>query len=141
MWSAEMSNLPSLYFAYPIMDAAGHIRVVLIAALNLNVYNRFLSNNIHASNYVMGITDYKGVRLYRYPDTESEVTGVGVVVSKTSLKYFASPAEEGIYEGVGSDGTYRLYAYKKLRLDPNSPVYGYVFVGADRDAILAEAQR
>jgi PAS domain S-box-containing protein len=133
-------HLPSLYFAYPIMDVAGHVRFVLTAALNLNVYSRFLSNNIHASNCVMGITDYRGVRLYRYPDTESDVTGVGVVISKTSLKNFASPAEEDIYEGVGSDGTYRLYAYKKLRLNSNSPIYGYVFFGAGREAILAESQ-
>jgi len=133
-------NLPSLYYAYPIKDAEGHVRFVLTAALNLNVYDRFLDNKLHAFNHVMGITDHKGVRLYRYPNKESDVTGVGVVVSKTSLKYFAEPAEEGIYEGVGSDGTYRLYAYRKLRLQPNSPVYGYVFFGSSRDAILAGAQ-
>ena len=112
---------------------------MLIATLNLNVYKQWLSDEFYVDGYVMGLTDHKGIRLYRYPDTESEITGVGVVVSDVSLKNLFSPYEEGIYEGRGSDGTYRLYAYKKLRLDASSPPYGYVFVGADRDAILAEA--
>ena len=56
-------------------------------------------------------------------------------------RIFSRPQEEGIYEGAGSDGTYRFYAYKKLRLAVASPPYGYVFVGADKDAVLADANR
>ena len=136
---SRAANLPTLHYAYPVKTKAGRIRAMLIATLNLNVYRQFLSDELFVDGYVMGITDHTGIRLYRYPDTESDITGVGVVVSDVTMKNFLSPHEEGIYEGVGSDGTYRLYAYKKLRLDTDSPPYGYVFVGANRDAILAEA--
>ncbi len=138
---SRATKLPALHFAYPIMTRTGHIRAVLIAALNLNVYRQFLSDEFYLEGYVIGITDHKGIRLYRYPDTESELTGVGVVASDTTLRNLFRPDEEGIYEGVGSDGTYRLYAYKKLRLDADSPPYGYVFVGASRNVILADANR
>ncbi len=138
---SRAANLPTLHFAYPIKTKAGRIHAVLIATLNLNVYRQFLSDEFYIDGYVMGITDHKGIRLYRYPDTESDVTGVGVAVSDLSLQNFLRPQEEGIYEGAGSDGTYRFYAYKKLRLAVASPPYGYVFVGADKDAVLADANR
>ncbi len=138
---SRATNLPTLHFAYPIKTKTGRIQAVLVATLNLNVYRRFLSDEFYGDGYVMGITDRKGIRLYRYPDTGSDLTGVGIVVSDLTLRNLFSPHEEGTYEGVGSDGTYRFYAYKKLRLDTTSSPYGYVFVGANKDTILADANR
>jgi hypothetical protein len=87
---SRATNLPTLHFAYPIKTETGRIQAVLIAALNLNVYKQWLSDEFYVDGYVMGLTDHKGIRLYRYPDTESDITGVGVVVSDVSLRHFLS---------------------------------------------------
>jgi len=134
-------NTRALNFGYPVTDHDGNVIAVLVAALNLDVYRLFLADHNYVADYVVGITDHRGIRLFRYPDTDSKVTGIGVKVSKTSYDYLTGTAEEGVYEGAGSDGNYRIYAYRKLRLDPNSPAYGYIFVGVSKDAVLAEANR
>jgi PAS domain S-box-containing protein len=138
---SRTTNTPSLNFSYPVMDSTGRIIAVLVAALNLNVYKQFLADYNYVADYVVGITDHRCIRLFRYPDTDSNVTGIGVAVSETSYKNLTGPAEEGVYEGVGSDGNYRIYAFRKLRLDQKSPAYGYIFVGVSKSAVLAEANR
>ncbi|OPY14007.1 MAG: Blue-light-activated protein [Syntrophus sp. PtaB.Bin138] len=135
------ANTPSLNFGYPVMDHDGNVIAVLVAALNLDVYRLFLADHNYVADYVVGITDHRGIRLFRFPDTDSKVTGIGVKVSETSYAHLSGTAEEGVYEGKGSDGNYRIYAFRKLRLHPRAPVYGHIFVGVSKDAVLAAANQ
>lgn len=136
---SRLAKTPTLHFAYPVTDRDGRVKSLLIATLNLNLYDRFIKDLSSLEGYVMVVTDHKGIRLYRYPDADSDITGVGVIVSEESLKNIAGPSEEGIYEGTGSDGTRRIYAFKRLRLSNESPPYLSILVGAGKDAVLKEA--
>jgi len=136
---SRRAGTPTLHFAYPVLDKSGQVKAVLIATLNLDIYNHFVKELSSVDGYVMVIVDHKGVRLYRHPDADSDITGVGVIVSDTSLKNLTGPDDEGVYEGTGSDGTLRVYAFKRLRLSKDSPPYLSFLVGAGKEAILREA--
>jgi PAS domain S-box-containing protein len=55
------------------------------------------------------------------------------------MKNLLGPSDEGVYEGVGDDGIRRIYALKRLRINPGAPPYLSVLVGAGRDTVLEEA--
>lgn len=133
---------PSLDYAYPVTDETGRVRAVLIAALNLEFYENILKSVPTLEGCVMGATDHKGVRLFRYPHTEIETIRPGSVVSEKHQQQLLGPLDEGVFEGVGStDGIYKLYGFKKLRLSEKAPPYLYIYSGANKDAVLSRADQ
>jgi PAS domain S-box-containing protein len=135
-----LTKAPSLHFAYPVIDGdSGRVTSVLIATLNLDIYETFLKELSSLKSYVYVITDHRGIRLFRHPDANSALTGIGVAVSETSMRHLLGPSDEGVYEGAGSDGTLRIYAFKRMRLHAEAPPYLCIFVGADKSTFLEEA--
>jgi len=133
----RVSNLTSLNFSYPILDNDNKLIAVLVAGFNLNEYARFISTVNLPDDYAIVITDYKGVRLYRYPIKDE--TSPGIPIPASSFKLISGAAEEGIFESTGQDGIRRVYAFKQLRLNPNSSPYLFMLTGLSKNQILRKA--
>ena len=133
------SGLRVVHYAYPVLHPSGRCVAVVIASFNLDHYRRFITPEEVAESFVLGLTDNTGVRLYRFPETDSNVAGVGMPVSSVTLGNILGPVAEGIYEGVGSDGTLRIYAYRQLRLGKTDKPYMAVFAGISKEKALREA--
>lgn len=134
----QMTGSRVISYALPVTDSSGRMIAVVIAGFNLDFYKQLISATDVAKGYVLGITDEKGVRLYRYPDTESSVTGIGTQVSSDTLAHILGVMEEGTYEGVGSDGITRIYAYKQLRLEKDKKPYVVVLAGISMDKAMEQ---
>ncbi|MDD5168458.1 MAG: diguanylate cyclase [Syntrophales bacterium] len=133
------SGLRLVNYAHPVYHPSGRLIGVVMAGFNLDHYRYQMTAEEMQKGYVFGLTDSNGVRLYRYPDTESAITGVGVPVSPTTMAHIFGPSEEGTYEGIGSDGTFRIYGHKQLRLEKASRPYMAVFAGISKEMALREA--
>jgi two-component system cell cycle sensor histidine kinase/response regulator CckA len=134
-------KLPLIHFSYPVLDRNGRVTAVLVIGFTLDQYVDTLPAELIKEGFVIGITDHKGIRLFRYPDTQSTVTGVGAPTAGDSLKAAVGKTLEGNYVTVGSDGTRRLYAFRQLRLKENAPPYMTVIAGISVDKALASANR
>jgi two-component system, cell cycle sensor histidine kinase and response regulator CckA len=135
------AKIPSIHFSYPVLDRKGRVTAVLVIGFMLDQYASALPMELIKEGFVIGITDHKGIRLFRYPDTESKVTGIGTPTAGDSLKAAVGKVLEGNYVTAGSDGTRRLYAFRQLRLKDNEPPYMTVLAGVSVDQALASANR
>ena len=135
----RMTGLRTISYAKPVFDRAGKVIAVVVAGFNLDFYKQLITPAELVKGYVVGIADVKGIRIFRYPDTESSVTGVGVQVSPVTLANILGAKEEGTYEGIGSDGTMRIYAYKQLRLEKSGRPYMVIFTGLSKEKALYQA--
>jgi PAS domain S-box-containing protein len=133
------TKLQTFHFAYPITEKNKKIIGVVIAGFRLDMYKDFMTPREESEGFVIGVTDHKGIRLYRYPDPDSDITGIGAIVSPATLNHIIGSSKEGSYEGIGSDGTLRIYAFKQLSLSEFSQPYMYVLAGVSKEKALLEA--
>ena len=63
----RVSNIGSFNFTYPVFDDDHNLVAILIAGVNLDEYERIASNVNLPEGCAIVVTDYKGVRLYRFP--------------------------------------------------------------------------
>jgi len=137
----RITKIPSIHFSYPVLDRNGRVTSVLVIGFTLDQYVSALPAELIKEGFVIGITDHRGIRLFRHPGAASKVTGIGTSASPDTYKAVVGKELEGNYETVGSDGTRRLYAFRQLRLKENSPPYMTVFAGIAVDQALASANR
>jgi PAS domain S-box-containing protein len=135
----RITKLPTFHYAYPLLDTKKNLVGVVFAGFKLDMYKDFMTPREKKEGFVIGITDHTGIRLYRYPDQDSEITGIGAIVSPSSLNHVLDSSSEGTFEGVGSDGTLRLYAFHKLHLSESSPPYMCIIAGVSKEKALLEA--
>ena len=133
----RVSNILSFNFTYPVFDDNKNLIAVVIAGFNLNEYARFVSKAKLPEDCAIVITDYKGIRLYRYPVKEE--TAPGVPIPGDAFKLVSGDSEEGIFEALARDGIDRVYAFKQLRLYENSDPYMYMLVGLGKNQIFHKA--
>jgi len=101
-------------FAEPIADPQGKTRGVLVAAFDLNHFGSLFAEAGLPAGSVFTLTDAKGMRLTRFPETEKYtwVTDLPRMVERMS-----GPRHEGAFREVGVDGVLRLYAFKRLHFE------------------------
>jgi two-component system, cell cycle sensor histidine kinase and response regulator CckA len=133
----RVSLLPSLNYAYPVLDTNKKLVAILQAGFNLKKYANFMTKANLPEGYAMSIADINGVRLYRFP--ESDATPPGKPFTVDVLSFMQSDSDQGIFEKTGEDGTDRIYAFKRLHLGANTAPYLYIAVGMPRDRILQKA--
>ena len=133
----RVSNKISLNFTYPVFDGNNNLIAVLIAGFDLDEYARFVSKVNLPEDCAIVITDYKGIRLYRFP--EKDDTSPGMPIPGHSFKVVSGGPDDGIFETVAQDGISRVYAFKQLRLNANSPPYLYMLAGLAKKQILHKA--
>lgn len=129
------SKLPSIHFAYPVLDANNKLIAIITAGFKLTVYESFIRKVDLPPDSAIVIGDYKGVRLYRYPQNSAAPLGQ----SFTQGYKQAESLNKGVIERMGGDGIYRIVAFKRLRISDDSPPYIFITVGVSKDRVLQKA--
>lgn len=132
----RVSGKTSINFGYPIKDAEGHVRGVAFAALDLAWLNALVNHAKLPQGASLTVVDREGTILARYPSPEA---WVGRVVPNTDiLRALLKAEDEGVAEGVGIDGTRRLFAYTPLDDPPHST---FLYTGIPTATVYEGANR
>ena len=129
------SNLPSIHYAYPVIDSNNKLIAVITAGFNLTEYESFIRKVDPPPDSAVVIRDYKGVRLYRFP--ESPAAPWATLLQQDTNRQRVS--KEGVIDRMCGDGIYRIIAFKWLSLSDSSPPYILISVGVSKDRILQKA--
>ncbi len=133
----KVTKVPSINFSYPVQDVNKAILAILIAALGLDEYAQFLTKVNLPRDSVCTVTDHKGRRLFRFPETGS--VPLGALVDEDTLRRISGDREQGVFERTAQDGIHRIYAFKRLRLREDCPPYLYISVGIAKSRIVERA--
>jgi len=124
-------------FAQPVFAQSGALVGVLAASFDLgSLAQRFNSAGLPEGSS-MSLSDSKGVRLFRHPDSERWV-GQGEL--KPLWLRFLNVGDEGMTVASGADGIRRLYAVKRLRMHKDDPAFLLLRVGIPEAKALAEVR-
>jgi len=134
---SRTTQVPALHFGYPVMDAQGELKGVILAAFNLAYYSTIFTQAKLPPQSYLKLMDHKGVGLYRYPDTDGLT---GRPEPPESLALLTDSQDEGTYMARGDDGRRRLFAYKRLRLKENPESFLIIQIGIPEEEALAEAR-
>ena len=128
---------PVLHLSYPILDARGHFKGIVVAAIDLTVFGNLYFKARLPKGSILTATDRSGIRLFRYPDTDRYV-GTADFPDKIT-KMMEAPAE-GIFTHSSAEGDY-LVAYRRFNLRENTLPYLLLSVEIPKKQALAEARR
>lgn len=133
----RLTGKATVNFGYPILDQAGQVEAVVLAALDLTWLNQLATEAQLPEGSVLTVIDRNGTILVRYPNPEAWVgkSFPAVPIIKTMLTQ-----GEGMVETLGIDGIVRLYAFTPLNGDlKNRGVY--VTIGIPRSVALTPANQ
>jgi PAS domain S-box-containing protein len=102
---------PQLNFAYPALDSAGEVRAVVVLAFSLGRLSRDLSATALPSGGTIGLLDGDGALLARAPPAPE---WIGRRPHEAFFSERMRAQRQGVMEGVGIDGSQRLYAFAPL---------------------------
>lgn len=119
-----VDQMPSLAFAYPLVDDSGLLVGCITATYRLSSYATVFDRLSVPDKSILGLVDRTGTRLFFYPPLPTNPIG-GRIKEGLWNKMRAGP-DSGVINEHGSDGVYRLYAYRKLRLYSRQDPYMYV---------------
>ncbi len=133
----RVTSVQSLNYAFPVLSEDKKPISIVIAGFSLDEYTRFVSKIKLPAGYSVTITDWRGVRLFRSPETGN--TASGMPISPDSLKAMSGNLDNGFIQRINVEGKDTLYAFQRLRLNENSSPYMYMLVGLPRSEILHAA--
>jgi signal transduction histidine kinase len=105
----RVTGKATLNFGYPVLDDAGHVRAVVVAALDLAWLNQLASQAGLPPRSMLTVIDRNGTILSRYPD---EGKWVGKLMPESLvLKAILTQQGNGMTEAPGTDGIPRLFSF------------------------------
>jgi signal transduction histidine kinase len=105
----RVTGKATLNFGYPVLDDAGHVRAVVVAALDLAWLNQLASQAGLPPRSMLTVIDRNGTILSRYPD---EGKWVGKLMPESLvLKAILTQQGNGTTEAPGTDGIPRLFSF------------------------------
>ena len=131
----RVSNSVSINYTYPVLDAKGDVKLVLIAAFDLGQFSRFVSDVHLLKDSSVSIVDWKGARLFRVP--ADPITPLGSRLG--SFDAISGESRDGFFTRKSADGIRRVYAYRQIRLRDSDPAYLYLVIGIPRYQIIRAA--
>ena len=129
------SQLPSIHYAYPVLDANNKLIAVITAGFKLTEYESFIRKVDLPPDSAVVIGDYKGVRLYRFPESPAAPIGQPFTAGYKRIKGL----KEGVIERMGDDGIDRIISFKWLSLSHSSRPYILIMVGVSKNWVLQKA--
>ena len=135
--TGRVSTMQSLNYTYPVLNSRRKLIAIVIAGFSLDEYERFAKQVSMPSGYSVAIIDWKGARLFRAPADPNIVAGEAI--TDEAMAVMSRGGERGFFERTSADGTDRLYAYTKLRVNEASAPYMYVLVGIPQREIMQRA--
>jgi len=133
----RISNVRSLNYTYPAFDTKGNLVAIVIVGFDLDEYASFISKAHPADGVSVAIADWKGVRLFRMPETPT--TAAGTALPPDLMPLLSGGSQYGSYDRVSQDGVDRIYAFGQLRLREGLPPYMYMLVGIPKGPIMHNA--
>jgi PAS domain S-box-containing protein len=115
----RITGKPAVNVAWPVLDEAGQIQVLLVAGLDLVGLSQLTSEAQLPPGSTVTVFDRAGKVLIRGPDPAQ---WLGVDASETPLyRSIRQADEEGAVEQVGLDQVMRLYAFTPLEKSDTAP--------------------
>ncbi|OYV74977.1 MAG: hypothetical protein B7Z66_14585 [Chromatiales bacterium 21-64-14] len=109
----QMTGLPVLVAAYPLLDPQGRVTALLIAALKLDWLDALSDNDHLPAGATLTVLDPTGQVLFHYPHGQR---WSGKALANTPLgRVPNAPAGDGVVHTRGPDGVSRLYAFSRVR--------------------------
>ena len=133
---SRITKGPVFPLSYPIMGKDGVVRGVLVATLDLQRYGHIITEAKLPKNSAIIMTDYKFIRVYRYPGGDRFI---GQPLSREHIGILSSAPDDGMVKETGEDGIKRFYAFRKFRLSKVSPPYLYMGLGIPEEDALSAA--
>lgn len=131
-----LDRTPIIVFSYPVLDAAGQLRGVVSASLEVAQLNQIAAETNLSNGTALMIIDRNGAVVVHYPQPE---TWVGQTLRDAPLVMAIRAASEGKVEVAGLDGVTRLYAFTPLRSSVDTGLY--LAIGIPKQVAFAEADR
>jgi signal transduction histidine kinase/CheY-like chemotaxis protein len=128
------SKVPSINYAYPVLDGDKNPVAVVIAGFNLAEFANFISEANLPDGSAVTITDHNGVRLYRSP--EDEAKGPGKRIPNSLFQLISGTLGQALFERTGEDGVRRIYTAHRLYLRPDSSPFMYILVSIPKHRIV-----
>lgn len=133
----RITGKASVNFGYPVLNRAGKVQAVVLAALDLAWLNQLAAEAQLPKDSVLTVIDRNGKILVRYPDSKN---WVGKTFPAEPLIKTILTQGEGTAEIQGIDNMERLYAFTPLRGEIQSQD-AYVTIGIPRAIAFAEANQ
>ncbi|QDX82327.1 hypothetical protein B9N43_14410 [Denitratisoma sp. DHT3] len=134
----RISGKPSVNFGYPILDAAGNVRAVVFAALDLASINHVAARTELPEGAALTVIDRNGVILARHP---APAAWIGKVLPEAPLvKAIQARGGEGTTEAQDVDGVLRLYGFTPLAAS-GSGLGVFLSVGMPKTLVFAQVDR
>jgi len=133
----RISGEQVLPFAYAVKDDSGSVTGVLVASQRFrDISNLFVQSQLPEDSF-LGLVDYRGVRLARYPTLDA--TPPGTAIPKKIWEKITSSPELVFFSDTGSDNITREYAVRRVSTQPGSEPYLYIFVAVPRTTLIKNA--
>jgi diguanylate cyclase (GGDEF)-like protein len=135
----RITKVPGMNFGYPLLDASGHLRGVVFAAMNLNWLSRILKNATVglASHPTINVIDQNGKILVHFPNGKK---WVGRSLRRSLLEpLVGNEGTPAVAEARGIDGTRRLYAF--MAVHQGATDKSYIGVGIPLAAAFAKTDQ
>jgi|GEM_PF-665064 len=129
---------PVVDFAYPVLDEAGEVRAVLVAAVDLSWLGQFLARIPKPKDATALLIDRQGAILARHPDPEK---WIGRAFPQGALVKAMLAQGESVKEMPGPDGVRRLYAFAPLNVGANDEPDVFLGFGLSLEAAFARSER
>lgn len=135
-WQVDrLTGKPSLNFASPIADEAGHVQSVVFAALDLRYLNRRIGLVRLPDGATLVVMDRQGTILARSPEPE----WLGRPVAESlPLKSVAAYRGQGTAEIADTNGVLHIYAFSPIG-GKRGTADAYVSLSIPTDIALADA--
>jgi len=130
----RLSNVPSINYGYPVMDAGKKLIAIVFAGFSLTEYDGFIKKANLPQDSAVVILDRQGLRLYRYPENDAAALGMPASGFEQT-----TGLDEGTFERKSDDGILRLFAFKRLRLTESSSPYLLIAAGVPKEKIMGKA--
>jgi signal transduction histidine kinase len=134
----RVTGKATLNFGYPVLDDAGHVRAVVVAALDLAWLNELASQAGLPPGSMLTVIDRNGTILSRYPD---DGKWVGKLMPESLvLKAILTQQGNGTTEAPGTDVIPRLFSFAPFGGRAQS-ANAYVSVGIPAAVAFAGANQ
>ncbi|NEU80728.1 PAS domain S-box protein [Nostoc sp. UIC 10630] len=131
----RVTKKATLNFAYPILDKAGRVQTMVVAALDLAQLNQLAAQIRMPQGSVLSLVDKKGTLLVSYPNTQN---WVGKSLAPDTFARMKIAQVEGIDKVTSLDGVPRIFAFIPLGDNPVKPD-GYIRIGIPKSEVFANA--
>lgn len=132
----RITGRPIINFGYPVKDPAGEVVAVIAVSIDLEFSTLQFRKAHFPARSSFAIFDHQGIILANALNPGKRI---GKKDRDDLFIQMKEGPEEGMFRAKGYDDTFRLFAYRKMRLSNELSPYLYVRTGIPEKAVTAKA--